>query len=75
MAEAVARFRSPLGRLYQKWGRRSRTSVRPFRESRGDKFGAVFEGKLCVLRAEAAGDALHEDLCVFVNENGHRSVF
>ena len=40
----------------------------------GDKLAAVIEGELCVAAAEAAGDALHEDLGVFVNEDGHDSV-
>src|SRR5690606_1702349 len=37
----------------------------------GDEPGAVFERELGVAGAEAAGDALYEDLGVFVDEDGH----
>ncbi len=41
------------------------------RSDAGDEFGSVFQRKLRVTRAKAAGDALNQDLGVFVDEDGH----
>ena len=44
----------------------------PFaRSDAGDHLCAVIKGELCVPRAKTAGDALHEDLGVWFNEDGH----
>jgi hypothetical protein len=40
----------------------------------GHELGAVVEAELGVAPAKGTGDALDEDLGVFVNENGHEEV-
>ena len=45
------------------------------RRDAGDNLRAVVNGKLCVARAEAAGDALDENLGVGLDEDGHGKFF